>query len=769
MGLFPELDALPTSTAAAPNGRGGKEDKVEASALALCLLERALRLDRNGGRPGWPTRLTRAERGADYLELHFAGGTADGLVLRVLPRRPGPSERTRLGTAHLWFEYRLATSTRAPAMVTELPVLWSRVRFETLAGFVGAAAPAEVRPYPSAEVPAALEVPEPDGTNTMGAPGDGELRYGGEAARARFEKALSLAQISGREGPVSRVRYVAEGAAGIEIELAEGALDGFRLRIYPRLLEGPYIRTAHFSVEYSWKGGRPASPAERALAEYIRARWDAVPYETLVRVVRADPGEPPGDPEPEADESQAESGEGAPERSPHVYRYGKGGAVAAFYAVNELERSRGYEFRGRVADVTHSELECRFGYPATDDGTAHFFVFPRQEACSSHSPAARRAAVAVSDIEDMDTIRSGVPRLLDMLTDAEGKDETQLLVLSASCTPRVTGDDLEGVAEQVARATGTRVVVPRHEVNPHVSVLLGELDRGLPAHGSDALPLVNLVGFPRLPGRAALERHIEHGGIGLNATLLPEIDPDVLDRYRAASTQVLCRLHGSHPELERVYERLSALPGMATLEVAAPFGMAASREMLMRLHEHYRVLRGKVSRLPAIVARYEAPWARIVEAAEPYWIGFVLDDVSLDGLERTQGDTGVPVMGFVAELGFGLDVLLTGPEHRRAALRERVAAEVPGARLRFSELGAGETLESALRASKAAAFYSELFFDRRLSRAGKSRIGPADFAMGPDGALETGQRLLAAVRTSYYRTYGAVLREVGGVGGVDGR
>jgi hypothetical protein len=376
----------------------------------------------------------------------------------------------------------------------------------------------------------------------------------------------------------------------------------------------------------------------------------------------------------------------------------------------------------------------------------------------------------VSDIEDMDTIRSGVPRLLEMLSEAgtsggaaaEGSGRPELVVLSASCTPRVTGDDMEGVAEQVEEATGTRVVVPRHEVNPHVSVLLDELDRGLATSSRPRANRVNLVGFPRLPGRSALELLLEHAGIEVNTTLLPEIEPESLRRYREAATQILCGAQPGDARVAAVYERLRALPDMATLAPRAPFGMAASRELLLALHEHLELHTGMTSRLPAVLAHYEAPWARLVEASTPYAIGFVLEDGSLDSLERTRSDTGIPVLSVVAELGFTLELVLAGPEHRRGALRARVEAEVPEARLRFVELPPATSLAEGLRASKAAAFYSELYFDRRLSRAGKSRIGPADFAMGPDGALETGHRLLAAARTSFYRTSSSVLREAGG-------
>ena len=46
-----------------------------------------------------------------------------------------------------------------------------------------------------------------------------------------------------------------------------------------------------------------------------------------------------------------------------------------------------------------------------------------------------------------------------------------------------------------------------------------------------------------------------------------------------------------------------------------------------------------------------------------------------------------------------------------------------------------------------------MFFDWRISRAGKARFSSKDFEMGLGGALRTLKRLLSVCRLPFYRRY----------------
>ena len=71
----------------------------------------------------------------------------------------------------------------------------------------------------------------------------------------------------------------------------------------------------------------------------------------------------------------------------------------------------------------------------------------------------------------------------------------------------------------------------------------------------------------------------------------------------------------------------------------------------------------------------------------------------------------------------------------------------------------GLLFQSLLQQSEAAAYYSEYFFDRRLTRSGKAQFSIADFKLGLDGAIETLTRLLRICSLPFYRRYGRYLGE----------
>ena len=74
-------------------------------------------------------------------------------------------------------------------------------------------------------------------------------------------------------------------------------------------------------------------------------------------------------------------------------------------------------------------------------------------------------------------------------------------------------------------------------------------------------------------------------------------------------------------------------------------------------------------------------------------------------------------------------------------------------------------LEAMLRESDVAAVYSEMYFDRRLSRCGKSAFSIQDLGfIGLDGALSMLRRMRSRCEASFYRSYGRYLGSAFGPG-----
>jgi hypothetical protein len=255
---------------------------------------------------------------------------------------------------------------------------------------------------------------------------------------------------------------------------------------------------------------------------------------------------------------------------------------------------------------------------------------------------------------------------------------------------------------------------------------------------------INLVGYPDVAGMDRLVGLLEELGVVVNARLVPAVKLADLRRYTWAELQVLF-----DSQLYRTtFEQLLGDVDIRSLRPSAPFGVAGSRAWL----EAVSSALGKQEGLEELWRQAWEPlaerWTRLCAGARAERLGFVVDRRSATGLLSPNQGSGVPVLALLEEMGFALEFLCWAGEG------DDWQDALPGARRAFADAA---ELEAGLRASAATAFYSELTFDRRLSRTGKARFSVADFELGLEGALVTLERLLHLCRTPFHRRYGAYL------------
>ena len=134
----------------------------------------------------------------------------------------------------------------------------------------------------------------------------------------------------------------------------------------------------------------------------------------------------------------------------------------------------------------------------------------------------------------------------------------------------------------------------------------------------------------------------------------------------------------------------------------------------------------------------------------------VVDDERIRLLAEPRLWMGIPVLDALREMGFGLDLLV-----RAASGKDEDARKLVGA------LGAeGDCIATFatpadlglfLRESEAQAFYSEVFFDRRLTRSGKGQFSTQVFQLGLEGALVALRQLISICKMPFYRKYAGYL------------
>lgn len=572
-------------------------------------------------------------------------------------------------------------------------------------------------PEPGAALDAPLEAPR---ASAATGPHEGLAFDGGYATIARFEVLFAA------PGRVLRVGRTATGEIDIVFDL--GAAGTCKVGLMPRGGDA-WKEAAHFGVRYEGEGG--LHPALERLLRHFVFRHAETRLEAFLAVVV-----------PQELDTLALSWDDA---SSLVYSYGSVKGWRTFFESRELYRGVCAHMAGDVVQVTHSELECDASLVKRSAATPSFLrslnVEPRATGAAGH--------YLVTDLQDLDVIKGGDARLDAALDSIASFTERPALVLVGStCVPIVTGDDIEASADRARRKHQLPIVTIGNNHNPEAVYLARLLDtpeaRAVPRRKGT----VNLIGMSRVVGYDATIALLLACGIEINCAVLPDLDPQQVLSFGAAELHVLYPWARQTSAASALLARFDA----PTITPPAPFGRAGTRAWLLAIAGALgkRVEAERVWDERATAT--EPTWRDLQAAASQYRLGFVIPDEAWTATLGSEERLGAPLLELVEEMGFGVDILLYSGKARIPALPGGGAA-----RRRFVPYQSASELEARLRASDAVAFYSELYFDPRLTRTGKNAFSIHDFQLGLDGALATLRRLLAICRLPYFRTYSRYL------------
>jgi len=582
---------------------------------------------------------------------------------------------------------------------------------------------------------------------------DGQILRGSAYAVDKYNQLLGLPHpgVGGGEVVVTGVA-LSLGDGRVELTLTGGGLESTVLRLVP--CKPTRRHPQSFQVRLH---GPVRSGGVRDLMERAEQRLRGAPFGTLLKVVRLDPerqlqATTHAAPDGCADESFARS---------VVRTYDGAPAWRTFFADLEQQRNYSHQLVGKVLVVRHEDLECGFATPQLWDGTLSFFDYATTHRSSRARGGDRRADEAAAeqslgwpdiatDLRDRDAIQGGAARVEQVLDQvATSAELPELVMVKTACLPKVVGDDLGPAMGRFEARSGVPTVYVDNLADEHADAFSAILRRL--RWGADVPPpsersgRVNLVGFPNVPAMARLERLLEAQGVIINARLVPEIRLDHVARYPRAELQVLFDSRLYQPTFQRLFGSID----IPTLRPPLPYGVAGCRDWLAAVAKAVGKAAGLAARWEALWAPHAERWTQLTAAARDHRLGFVVDRRGAELLLHPEQSTGVPILAAVQEMGFGLELLCYAGGEDGAPV-----ASLPGDCHRFRDV---VELEALLRASPAGAFYSELTFDRRLSRCGKARFSVADFEPGIEGAFATLGRLLQRCRLPFYRRYGRYL------------
>jgi hypothetical protein len=139
-------------------------------------------------------------------------------------------------------------------------------------------------------------------------------------------------------------------------------------------------------------------------------------------------------------------------------------------------------------------------------------------------------------------------------------------------------------------------------------------------------------------------------------------------------------------------------------------------------------------------------WAAAQARARRHRLGFVVEQPSWQFALASRRSFGVPLVELLAEMGFGVEILA-------------FAGTVPIAEQRFDGVRVRgyadcHALAELLAADDVSAWYSDLHYDRRLTRSGKNSFSLRHVRIGLAGAVESLVALLDTIELPFYRRYG---------------
>jgi hypothetical protein len=331
-----------------------------------------------------------------------------------------------------------------------------------------------------------------------------------------------------------------------------------------------------------------------------------------------------------------------------------------------------------------------------------------------------------------------------------------MLFLSCTCVPFVTGEDVESVVKRYRARTKRPffylTTTPQSSLGVFREVLVRQRQAAETALAGQADPrAVNLIGFTRDASLDELARLLGDMGLRVNAVFIPQMNFAVIPQLPRAPLHVL------YPNAlwQNLYDQLLFDSPLRSIEPPAPFGLAGTRRWLAAVAEATGV---KVD-VDAVVAKHLAPqqerWEALRREAAGYRLGFVIGSEEVHRLCDPGATWGVPLLAMCEELGFGIDVLIrvTDRESAKQAATQINALFAEPARHRIKAFLDRERLEKLLAEGTFAAVFSEYVGDHRLGVAGKSQFNLQEFEKGVEGALRTAERLLEVCRMPLFRRY----------------
>ncbi|MBI4678658.1 MAG: hypothetical protein HY748_13855 [Elusimicrobia bacterium] len=431
----------------------------------------------------------------------------------------------------------------------------------------------------------------------------------------------------------------------------------------------------------------------------------------------------------------------------------------SFFSDQDFEVLLGYpELKlDKTIYARYSDRECLYSWAGNDPRKWSFFAYPMRVPSDSFGAAVFRKGV-IMELEEDDMVLGPSEKARALVESvarrAKGSD-AEFVVFNHFCTTIVMGEDFAEVGRRMEKASGRTTIRWSHRDRDLLDNF-GDYFRSLFGRpGFFDVPAdpdgVNLFHFPMDYRDEQLAPFLEEMGLRVNLRLFPDVHFPSVASLPRARLQVFCEATSYQAKLN---ELLAKSP-RPMVTVRAPYGIEGTKDCLIAIAK----AAGKEAAFHKAwglrMAEVGPEWDKMRSEAGSFRLAFVTADATLPRLWGLRHGQGVPLMRMIEEMGFGVDILHYDPHADGAQVPE-------GSLARLTPFRTPTELTAALAGGGHQAVYSDIFFDWRVTSAGKARFASKDFEMGLDGAVRTLRRLLQACRMPFYSRYAGHLSKLEG-------
>ena len=526
-----------------------------------------------------------------------------------------------------------------------------------------------------------------------------------------------------------------------------------------------YLTTEQLALWY--QGAALPAALEAALTQTAPERLAGLGLSDLATVLQGDPElGSVGLPMPSPDDYDSPT-------PGHLHSWGATEVYADFFANAEVVRHQldSLDLFMRCTCVQHSDQECMCVAPVHGAPIVSLVSFPwgdrhrrydhrgEPEPFGSERRAVSAEAMRTTDLKERDVILGNPDKISAVLEQAVSNPTGGLILFSNTCVPVVTGEDVASVVKHYR----TRSPVPLLYLTVSSQSMRGVLSEVLvrtrlaaEARADPPNPhAVNLIGFARDHATAELCELLKSAGIRVNEVIVPSVDPAAIERLPRAALNV----YWPNALWRNLYDQLQQGSRIASIAPPAPFGQLGTRRWLCAVGDAVGRRRQAEEAWQRRTVAQQPRWSALTRRAAGRRLCFVARSSQIDLLTDPARSWGVPLLTFVEELGFAVDVLLhvRGPhDARQAAQAVQRSFAHPGDHTILA-FDSPDRMMERLTNSTARAVFTQHFFDWRVTSAGKMPFSLMHLEHGLEGALLTLERLLGLCQSPFFRRFQSFL------------